>query len=58
MIKQCNMAKVENVIEELELSEIPDDVVELEEGYQLVVSGWYVINRQILRLQTCIFSSN
>ena len=42
MIKQCNMAEVENVIEELDLSEIPDDVLELEEGYQLVLSGWYV----------------
>ena len=42
MIKQCNMAEVEKVIEEMDLSEIMDDVVELEEGYQLVVSGWYV----------------
>ena len=42
MIKQCNMAEVEKNIEEMDLSEITDDVVELEEGYQLVVSGWYV----------------
>ena len=42
MIKQCNMAEVEKVIEEMDLSEIPEDVVELEDEYQLVVSGWYV----------------
>lgn len=42
MIKQCNMAEVENVIEEMDFSEIPDDVAELEDGYQLVISGWYV----------------
>ena len=42
MNKKCNMAEVEKIIEEMDLSEIPDDVVELEEGYQLVVSGWYV----------------
>ena len=42
MNKKCNMAEVEKIIEEMDLSEIPDDVVELEDGYQLVVSGWYV----------------
>ena len=42
MNKQCSMAEVEAIIEEMELSEIPDDVVELEEGYQLVLSGWHV----------------
>ena len=42
MIKQCNMAEVEKNIEEMDLSEITDDVVELEEGYQLALSGWYV----------------
>ena len=26
----------------MDFSKIPDDVVELEEGYQLVLSGWYV----------------
>jgi len=42
MNKQCSMAVLETVIEEMDFSEIPDDVVELDAGYQLVVSGWYV----------------
>ena len=42
MNKKCNMAEVEKIIEEMDLSEIPEDVVELEDEYQLVVSGWYV----------------
>ena len=42
MNKQYSMVEVEAVIEEMDFSEIPDDVVELEEGYQLVLSGWYV----------------
>ena len=42
MNKQCSMAVLETVIEEMDFSEIPDDVVEVEEGYQLVLSGWYV----------------
>lgn len=42
MNKQCRLADLEKMLEKLELSEVPDDIVELEEGYQLVVSGWYV----------------
>lgn len=42
MKKQCRLADVEKYLEETEFSEIPDDVVEFEEGYQLVLSGWYV----------------
>ena len=42
MKKQCRLVDVEKYLEETDFSEIPDDVVELEEGYQLVLSGWYV----------------
>ena len=42
MKKQCRLAAVEKYLEETDFSEIPDDAVELEEGYQLVLSGWYV----------------
>ena len=42
MNKHCNMSEVESIMEEMDLSEIPEDVAELEEGYQLVLSGWYV----------------
>lgn len=42
MKKQCRLADVEKYFEETDFSEIPDDVVELDEGYQLVLSGWHV----------------
>lgn len=42
MKKHCRLTDVEKYLEETDFSEIPDDVVELEEGYQLVLSGWYV----------------
>ena len=42
MKKQCRLSDVEKYLEETDISVIPDDVVELEEGYQLVLSGWYV----------------
>ena len=55
MIKQCSMADVEMVIEEMDFCGIPDDVVELENGYQLVVSGWYVhIPKLHIRLHECV----
>lgn len=42
MQKQCRLADVENFVEDMELAEVPDDVVDLEDGYELVLSGWYV----------------
>lgn len=42
MKKQYRLEDVERLLEEMDFSKIPDDVVELEEGYQLVLSGWYV----------------
>ena len=42
MQKHCRLTDVEKYLEETDFSEIPDDAVELEEGYQLVLSGWYV----------------
>lgn len=51
MKKQCKLGDVKRLLEEIDFSEIPDDVVELEEGYQLVLSGWYVnISELHLRL--------
>lgn len=34
--------EVEEVISEMDLSEVEDDIVETDEDMQLVVSGWYV----------------
>ena len=42
MKKQCRLTDVEKYLEETDFSEVSDDVIELEEGYQLVLSGWYV----------------
>lgn len=42
MKKHCRLTDVEKYLEETDFSEIPDDVVGLEERYQLVLSGWYV----------------
>lgn len=42
MQKQCRLADVENFMEGMELTEVPDDVVDLEDGYQMVLSGWHV----------------
>ena len=51
MKKQCKLGDVKKLLEEIDFSESPDDVVELEEGYQLVLSGWYVnISELHLRL--------
>ena len=43
MNKKCRLQDLEYVLEEMDFSEIADDVVELDEGYQLVLSGWYVL---------------
>lgn len=43
MKKKCSLQDLEYVLEEMDFSEIADDVVELDEGYQLVLSGWYVL---------------
>ena len=42
MEQMCRLADVERMLEEMELAVVPDDVVDLQEGYQLVLSGWYV----------------
>lgn len=42
MQTMCRLGEIEDVVEEMDLSEIPDDVLELDDGYQLVISGWYV----------------
>lgn len=34
--------EVEEVISEMDLSEIEDDIAEIDEDMQLVISGWYV----------------
>lgn len=38
----CRIRQVEEIISEIDLSYVADDVVETEEDYQIVVSGWWI----------------
>lgn len=44
MIKEMKyrIHEVEEVISEMDLSEVEDDIAEIDEDMQLVISGWYV----------------
>lgn len=43
---------VEEVLTELDLEDIPDDMLEREEEYQIVISGWWV---EIPKLRLCLY---
>lgn len=51
--------EVEEAISEIDLSEVEDDIVETDEGIQLVVSGWYVyipeLNLNLREGMVCIW---
>ena len=38
----CRVRQVEEIVNEIDLSYVADDVVETEEDYQIVVSGWWI----------------
>ena len=38
----CRMGKIEEVIKELDLHDIPADLLECDEGYQIIASGWWI----------------
>lgn len=38
----CRLREVEEIINEIDLSYVADDVVETEDDYQIVVSGWWI----------------
>lgn len=38
----CRIRQVEEIINEIDLSYVADDVVETEDDYQIVVSGWWI----------------
>ena len=40
---ECRLEEVEQIMEEMDLYDVADDIVDLEDGYQLVLSGWYVV---------------
>lgn len=42
MEKLYRLMDVEEIVAEMDMSEVADDVVETDEQYQLVISGWYV----------------
>ncbi|NMA74869.1 MAG: hypothetical protein GX963_12075 [Bacteroidales bacterium] len=51
--------EVEEAISEMDLSEVEDDIVETDDGIQLVVSGWYVyipeLNLNLREGMVCIW---
>lgn len=42
MEKAYRLGQVEEIIAGMELSEVPDDIMESEEDYEIVISGWRV----------------
>ena len=40
---ECRLEEVEQIMEEMDLYDVADDILDLEDGYQLVLSGWYVV---------------
>lgn len=42
-VRECRLEEVEQIMEEMDLYDVADDIVDLEDGYQLVLSGWYVV---------------
>ena len=42
MSKVYRLREVEEVLAELDMSEVDDDIAETDEDTQIVISGWYV----------------
>lgn len=42
MKKACRLGKVEEIIAGMDLMDVPDDVMESDENYEIVISGWWV----------------
>ncbi len=38
----CRLHEAEEIISEMDLFHVPDDVMESEEDYRIVISGWWV----------------
>lgn len=47
MKKICRLGEVEEFIDEMDFSDVADDIAETEEDIQLVVSGWWVFVPQL-----------
>lgn len=42
MEKAYRLCMVEEAVSEMELYDVPDDIMESDEDYQIVISGWWV----------------
>ena len=38
----CRLHEAEEIVSEMDLCHVPDDIVESDEDYQIVISGWWV----------------
>lgn len=43
MRKKCRIKEVERILAELDLEDVSDDIEELEDGLQIVISGYYLL---------------
>jgi hypothetical protein len=57
--KKCRLGNVEEVISEMEFEDMCDEIVEIDDDLQLLISGWYVVVPNLsLALQAgvaCVF---
>lgn len=42
MNRMCRLGEAEELLSEMDFSDVADDIVETEEDTQLIVSGWWV----------------
>lgn len=42
MKKACRLGKVEEIIAEMDLMDVPDNILESDDNYEIVISGWWV----------------
>ena len=42
MNRMCRLGEVEDLLSEMDFSDVADDIAETEKDTQLVVSGWWV----------------
>ena len=55
MEKAYRLGEVEEIIAGMEqLAEVPDDIMESDEDYQIVISGWQV-HIVVLQINCCCF---
>ena len=59
MRKKCRIKEVERILAEMDLEDVSDDLAELEDGLQIVISGYYLLipelKIQVHKGLVCVF---